>query len=586
MGLTKICDPGTWRVACCWVVLLLFVVPTAWAATALQVQIEGVKDETLENVRQLLSVEQHKNDADLTPARIRRLHGQAEKEIKQALEPFGYYQVQVNDQLQQTEKGWLARYVIKPGPQVRIGKLDLAIEGDAHDDPAFKKLLQDFPIRKGAPLLHQQYEKAKTALLTLAAERGYFDANLSKHNVEVDMQAYTARVELELASGSRYHFGPVKFEPTVVDEKLLRRFVSFQEGEPYLSQKLLELQSALIDSDYFERVEVSPQPGESSGLAVPVHVTLKARPRSRYSFGVGYGTDTGPRGSVGFDRRYVNRKGHRFKSQLQISQIRSQVGARYEVPVGDPRTDQVFFRTQYTDEDTKTSTSKSFELGTGLEQQLGLWRQVFSLTYLDSDFTVGTQQGHTSLLMPGASWTRLKTNDPLYTRNGSRVGLDLRGAYEGVLSDTSFVQARVHGKWIRSIGDDRIIARAEAGTTWVQDFDLLPPSVRFFAGGDQSVRGFAYQALGPKDSAGNVIGGRHLLVGSIEYEHRIKEKWAAAVFYDAGNAINHFGDELEHSVGVGVHWRSPVGWVRVDLAKPLSEPGAGIRLHLTIGPDL
>lgn len=586
MHLSKIGVPSAWLVAWWWGACLLFHAQPLWAAPALQVQIEGVKDDLLENVRQLLSIEQQKNADSLTPARIRRLHGRAEAEIKKALEPFGYYQVQVNADLQQTDQGWLARYVITPGPQVRIGKLDIDLQGEARNDPAFEKLLNDFPIREGAPLRHQRYEQAKTELHTLAAERGYFDAELRQHQVAVDLQSYSARVTLQFDSGPRYHFGAVQFEHTVINEQLLRRYLPFKEGDPYLSTKLLDLQRSLIDSDYFERVEVSPKPEQGVDRAVPVQVTLTARPRSRYSFGIGYGTDTGARGSIGFDRRYVNRRGHRFKSELQISQIRNQVEARYEIPVRDPRADRVFVRAQYADEDLKTSTSKSLELGTGLEQRLGLWRQVFSLTYLDSDFTVGTQQGHTTLLMPGASWTRVKTDNPLYTRHGSRVGLDLRGAYEEILSDTSFVQARLHGKWIRSIGRDRVIARAEAGTTWVQDFERLPPSVRFFAGGDHSVRGFAYQSLGPEDSAGNVIGGRHLLVGRIEYEHRIKEKWAAAVFYDAGNAINNFGDPLEHSVGVGLRWRSPVGWVRVDVAKPLSEPGEGVRLHLTIGPDL
>lgn len=586
MHLLDFCVPRAGLFAWLWGSLLLFGAPPGWAAEALQVQIEGVSDEVLENVRQLLSIEQQKADSALTPARIRRLHARAEEEIKQALEPFGYYRVQVDGTLQQTEQGWLARYAVSPGPPVRIGTLDITLQGEAREDPAFRSLLDDFPIRKGQPLHHPRYETAKNTLRTLAAERGYFDAELRRHRVEVDLDAYSARVELLFDSGPRYRFGPVQFEDTVVNQELLRSFQAFQEGEPYLADKLLELQRDLIDSDYFERVDVDPQPERSVERAVPVQVKLTARPRSRYSAGVGYGTDTGARGSLGFERRYVNRRGHRFRSELQISQIASQVEARYEIPVRDPRTDRLFGRARYSDEELDTSTSKTLELGVGLEQKLGLWRQVFSLTYLDSDFTVGTQQGHATLLMPGASWTRIKSDNPLFVHHGSRVGLDVRGAYEDVLSDTSFVQVRAHGKWIRSVGRDRILIRGEAGSTWVDDFSSLPPSVRFFAGGDYSVRGFAYQSLGPEDGAGNVIGGRHLLVGSIEYEHRLKDKWAAAVFYDAGNAIDNFGDELEHSAGVGVRWRSPVGWVRVDIAKPLSEPDEGIRLHLTIGPDL
>lgn len=584
MHLPRLWAPRGGLIAC-WMMASLWV-GAAWAAPDLEVEINGVKDERLENVRQLLSIEQQKAEENLTPARIRRLHQQAEAEIQQALEPFGYYRVRVNGELQETEKGWLARYRIEPGPQIKISRLQIELQGDARDDPEFRKLLGDLPIREGGPFLHQRYEQAKNQLRNLAAERGYFDASLERHRVEVDLQSYTARIQMQLDSGPRYRFGPVQFEHTVIKEELLRDFVQFEAGEPYLASKLLELQSSLIDSDYFELVEVDPQPDQSEDLRVPLVVKLTPRPRSRYSFGIGYGTDTGARGSVGFERRYVNRRGHRFRSELQLSQIRTQVDARYDIPVRDPRTDRVFVRTRFSDEDLDTSSSTSFEVGGGLEQTFGYWRQVLSLTYLDSDFTVGIQDGHTALLMPGASWTRLKRDDDLFTRHGSRVGVELRGAYEGLLSDTSFTQVRVHGKWIRSLGRNRILVRGEAGSTWVDDFSALPPSIRYFAGGDYSVRGFEYQSLGPEDSAGNVIGGRHLLVGSIEYEHRLKDKWAAAVFYDVGNAIDDFDDELEHSAGVGLRWRSPVGWVRIDVAKPLTEADEGIRLHLTIGPDL
>lgn len=586
MRLRNLRRPGARLAACCLGLWLSLWLGVAWGAPALKVQIEGVKDELLENVRQLLSIEQQKALQTLTPARIRRLHERAESEIKRALEPYGYYRARVRAELTQTAEGWLARYRITPGPQIPIKTLQVQLQGEAGNDPAFAQLVRELPIREGEPLRHQHYEQAKNELRNLAAERGYFDAELKDHRVEVDLESYTARVHIRLESGKRYQFGAVQFEHTVVNEDLLRDYLPFQEGDPYLASKLLELQRSLIDSDYFERVEVDPQPEQSEGLRVPVQVKLTAQPRSRYSVGVGYGTDTGARGSVGLERRYVNRDGHRFRSELRVSQIRTEVDARYDVPVRDPRTDRLFARARFADEELDTSSSKSFELGVGLEQTLGLWRQVFSLTYLDSDFTIGTQDGHATLLMPGASWTRLKRDNSLFTRHGSRVGIELRGAYEGLVSDTSFVQVRTHAKWIRSIGDDRILVRGEAGSTWVDDFSSLPPSVRFFAGGDYSVRGFAYQSLGPEDAAGNVIGGRHLLVGSVEYEHRLKEKWAAAIFYDAGNAINNFGDELEHSVGVGLRWRSPVGWVRVDLAKPLSEPDEGLRLHLTIGPDL
>ncbi|HAI23845.1 MAG TPA: outer membrane protein assembly factor, partial [Alcanivorax sp.] len=118
------------------------------------------------------------------------------------------------------------------------------------------------------------------------------------------------------------------------------------------------------------------------------------------------------------------------------------------------------------------------------------------------------------------------------------------------------------------------------------DVTELPASIRFFAGGDASVRGFAYESLGPLDNDGEVIGGRHLLVGSLEYDHPISEQWSLAVFTDAGNAFNNFDDyEIRHSAGFGVRWRSPLGPIRVDFARGIEE-GREWRLHLSMGPDL
>jgi len=556
------------------------------AAPSVRVVVDGVDGEPLQNILRLLGIQALADGGEVTEARVRRHHALAPREIRQALEPFGYYRVEVDGNLERTGEGWLARYAIAPGPQVPIATLELAVQGEAEDDPAFQELLRALPLRTGAPLHHPTYERAKRQLQQLAAERGYFDARLTRSEVRVDLDRYQAAVHLVLDSGPRYRFGEVRFESTVVREALLQDFVPFAPGDPYDSAQLLELNNGLLDSDYFAQVEVRPRTDHADGLTVPIEVQLTARERSRYSVGLGYGTDTGARASLGLERRYVNTRGHRFLAELQISEIRTGFRTRYDIPVRDPRTDRVFVQARYTEEEVDVSSSDAAEVAIGLEQRLGFWRQAFTLTYLQSDFTIGDQVGSSALLMPGARWERLKADDPVYPSHGSRVGLDVRGASEAVLSETSFLQARLFGKWVRRLGSDgRVLFRADVGSTWVDEFAALPPEVRFFAGGDVSVRGYGYNTLGPENADGDVIGGRHLVVGSIEYEHRLAPDWSGAVFYDIGNAVDAFGDDLESGVGVGVRWRSPVGWVRVDVAKPLDED-EDVRLHLRIGPDL
>ena len=190
--------------------------------------------------------------------------------------------------------------------------------------------------------------------------------------------------------------------------------------------------------------------------------------------------------------------------------------------------------------------------------------------------------------MPGLNWTYVSTNDPLNVDQGFRINLQLRGANENLLSDTSFIQAAVRSKWIYSFTEtSRFILRGDVGTTVLEnDFSAIPASIRFFTGGDRTVRGYSLDSIGPRDENDEVIGGKHLMVGSLEYDYRIRDQWSIAAFIDSGDAFDDEAPEFKTGVGVGVRWQSPVGPVRVDLASGLNEPGDTIRLHFNLGPDL
>ncbi|MDC4226629.1 MAG: BamA/TamA family outer membrane protein [Candidatus Manganitrophus sp.] len=141
---------------------------------------------------------------------------------------------------------------------------------------------------------------------------------------------------------------------------------------------------------------------------------------------------------------------------------------------------------------------------------------------------------------------------------------------------------------VPSRSSGRLLLRGEFGWTSVSNFDDLPVSLRFFAGGDRSVRGYGYNTLGPENESGEVIGGRYLATGSVEYDYRIAEQWGVALFYDIGNAANEIDWDLnpQDRVGIGGRWYSPVGPIRVDLAYALDRPGLAFRVHINMGPDL
>ena len=553
----------------------------------LSVEISGVDEELAETLRNGLTIERHKNSERLNRRYVEKLHKDSVDELHNMLTVYGFYSPEISDELTQTDDHWTARYAIEPGEPVLIERVDLQIQGEAENDPAFEKLSKEFALTQGQQLNHQVYENAKKSILSLAASRGYFDGEFSRSKVEVNTDNHSATVYLYYESGVRYQFQAVTYPDTVIGDRLLSKLQPIAEGDPYLDASVLEFRNNLSNSGYFDVVSVRAQREERADGKIPLNVTLQEKPKHLYTTGIGYGTDTGARLALGWENRYINKRGHRLSSDARLSQVSNSLSADYVMPFWSETINTVGFNTEIKQQDTDTSESQSYALGSYYKRQRFGWDETGSFKLLQEDFDVSDDSESTVLLIPGVSWSRTWADNTLYTRHGGRLSLSLSGASEAMLSDITFGQIVLRGKYIRSFGDNsRIITRAAIGATEVSDFEKLPSSLRFFAGGDNSIRGFDYQSLGPEGDDGEVEGGRYLAVGSVEYEHMFVKNWGAAVFTDFGNAYNSFSDPIEYSVGIGVRWRSPVGLIRVDLAKGLSDTDEPIGLHIVIGPDL
>jgi translocation and assembly module TamA len=566
--------------------VLCFFSSTLCAQSAVNVEINGIGKILEENVRLYLSIEQQKNHPLISDGRLRRLHKKADKEISSALQPFGYYRPTISSSLEKSESGeWQASYSIDPGPALRIAEFNFVISTEMGQDPEFQKLIQKQAMQTGSVFTHPEYDSFKAELAKLASERGYFRAAFSENRVEIDLKDYVARVYLNYDGGPRFRFGEVLLRQDVLKADFLQRYMPFKKGDDYSLDKLIELQHVLNDTDYFQTVEVSP--GEALGSnEIPVEVSLTPRKENRYLFGFGYGTDTGARTKFGWQRPRVNDRGHRFDSEIGVSEVGHKLEANYRVPVLNPRTDQLVYSVSEVDEELDDVDSDLRTVGVSLNRRRGDWRETLALEYQREDFEIGNDSDETALLIPGVTWSRIWGNNFIYVLDGLRFDFALRGADEELGSDVSFSQVYSSLKFITSLNrNNRIIARGSVGSTSTNDFDKLPPSVRFFTGGSQTVRGYEYRSLGPEDDSGDVIGARRLLTGSLEFEHSLNDRWAVAVFYDVGNAIDDFDDDLERGAGFGVRWNSPVGPVRIDLANAISDDESW-QLHINIGPDL
>ncbi len=557
------------------------------AETRVNVTVEGVQGRVLDNVLSYLSIEKHKKYPSLSESLLERLHKKADTEIRHALEPFGYYNPVIRGSLEKDHDTWHARYVIETGNAVLIKSIDVTISGQGAGEEPFISLKNNLPIRIGDVFEHKTYEEAKGILQKAAAERGYFDTEFVTHEVTVDPAKNDAVIILHFNTGMRYRFGEVIFYQEDYDPLFLSRFVTFKKGDFFTLSAVLRLENSFTNSDYFSEVDVAPRRDLAENNEVPIEVKMISRKKHKYNFGIGYGTDTGMRGSAGWENRRINRRGHRMSTNLRLSEIKNSFTATYTVPLKNPATSRLEYSAGWRSEHTDTSESETYLAGISRTHMRGKWQEIPYISYQQERFTVGDETGRSDLLIPGISWTRIKADDRIYTGQGGRLFFDIRGAHKDIVSDATFLQTRIQAKYIYSFGSfGRLIFRGEGGASALEGISDLPASLRFFTGGDRSVRGYAYNSLGPENDKGEVVGGKHLMVGSIEYEQNIIDKWSIAVFYDRGNAVNSLSDSLKEGAGAGIRWRSPVGLVRVDIASALSEPDRPWRLHVAIGPDL
>ena len=554
-------------------------------AATVTVEIEGLDEALAANARAHLSLVTYASVPDLNETNIRALHARAPQELLAALEPFGYYSPKIESSLTFDGTQWVADYKVTPGEPVIVRKVEITLAGPGAEEPALVTVRDESPVREGSVLRHDEYERTKESLVATAAEHGYRDARLMESRIEVDPAGHAASIVLHLETGPRYRFGEVSFEQDVLREEVPRRYVNFAPGEPFDAKKLLDLQYSLYDSEYFSTVEIDP--GEPQEDRIPIVVRAEPRARHSYRVGAGYGTDTGPRVSLRWEDRRVNRRGHRATMDITLSEPKVELEAQYLVPLERPTTDSRALALRPIDEELGDTRSRKAELIARETRQLGNWQRQLYVGLANERTDIGDVASTSLQLVPGTRWTRTVSDNPILPTRGAFLSADFHGSGPALNADTRFLRLLLDGRLIHPLGArGRLIGRSALGTMDVGEFDLLPASERFFAGGDQSVRGFDLNSLGPRNAEGLVIGGPYLFTASLEYNHTIRGPWGAAIFIDGGNALDDVGDSLEYGAGVGARYRTPLGMLRVDIAFPLTDGSSGVQLHFAFGPEL
>jgi translocation and assembly module TamA len=568
----------------------------AATAPAIEIRITGVDGRVRDNVAAFLSLQRYAQSPDLDQDRVDRLALRARQEAADALKPFGYYEPEVVVTVTPREGGWKAVVAVVPGDPVVLTSAEVSTVGPGRDESFLTEVVNASALAVGKPLSHADYDRVKGELQRVAASRGYLDSRWQRAELLIDVANHSATAHLVLDTGERYRFGATTIEQDFLDPEFVRRYLRYREGDWYDANLLLRTQFALDDSDYFAVVEVLPEERDREGRTVPVRINSQKNDRYRYKIGAGYATDTEWRLLLGWTNRQVNRRGHRLSFEGTLSRIEQTVDLSYTIPWKDPALEKLSFRMLAGEVENGDITTQGSSFRPNLTQVRGRWQRVL---FLNADYTRDTLPGEgtdpdepinderTFLVVPGISYALLPPGFVNLDAAGRGLYAELLGSADALGSDSNFARLLVRDERRFDLGGRwHMILRGEVGTSAVGDFEELPAHYRFFAGGDRSVRGYGYEELSPTDEEGNRIGGRHLLVGSVEFEYDLPRNLVAAAFVDAGNAFDRFGDPLEYSIGLGIRYRLPFLLVGIDLAQSISESGRDPRLHMNFTPIL
>ncbi|EEZ00939.1 uncharacterized protein YtfM precursor [Vibrio sp. RC586] len=517
-----------------------------------------------------------------------RFQSQLEKSITEALNALGYYHPVIDFQV--AEDNQRLSVAVTLGEVIRFSQVDVVITGEAENDRDFQRLIRRSGLKVGEPLNHSLYDALKSGIRNLALQKGFFNGDFQTSRLEVIPELNQARVQLHFSSGIRYLFGATTVEGSQIDENRVMSLRPFKQGDPYLVSQVGEFNQNLSNTDWFSSVFVEPDLSQlDQGRELPIKVSLAPQARNQLETGLGYSTDVGVRGSLKWKKPWVNSRGHSFDSSFSISAPEQTITAGYQIPLEDVLNE--YYRIQYGMKNVDKRDTQSLESNLSLERHWQLdggWHRTVFIRYLLENYEQGLQDDNSQFLLPGITYSRTRTRSSgsLLTW-GDKQTITLEYGDPKLISATRVARVQAGSSWLRTYArNHRALVRVDGGANITDEFDQLSPSLRFFAGGDNNLRGYGYESISPKDASGALTGAKYIATSSIEYQYRLTGNWWAAMFMDVGDAFNDT-PEWKKGAGVGVRWVSPVGPIRLDFAWGLdAEPGDEFKIHFTLGPEL
>jgi len=519
----------------------------------------------------------------------RTLQRYAKKQVQNSIKALGYYSPTIEVEFNKDDSELVVK--IERGPATRIDTINITLNGEGKNDTQLQTIIKNTNLKQGDVLNHGNYESAYKKIESMLLERGYFDAKWPARKLEVSIKKNSAVVTFVINTGVRYQYGSIEITSDTPAEKYIRSLAPFTQGQPYKSTYIADYNLKLSSTPYFASVRVYADITARKNAQVPIKVEVIPKPANSFEIGGGFSTDLGPRVRFKWSKPWITEDGHYLDTNMNIAEKQQDLSMAYTVPVDDPNDDLWRFSVGYKLEDELADDTYSEILTAQLQRQWlteDKWVRTAFLRRDQETFRLGDDpKESTEMLMPGISYARKNLKGGTTPYWGEQWLISAEFGLDDALSSTNLLRVQLQHAWLRTyLNKHLVFLKANVGAMLVDDINNVPYSLRFYAGGDQSVRGFAYQSISPENEDGELIGGKYLLASTMEYNYQFAQNWRAALFVDGGTATNDFSDEFEVGAGFGFRYLTPVGPVRIDHAWGLTKESKSTRLSITIGPEI
>ncbi|WP_440994341.1 autotransporter assembly complex protein TamA [Cysteiniphilum litorale] len=566
-------------------------------APTLDIVINGINDNKIKSsILDNISLSRFKAFAVSHPNQMQLLLKKSDDEIKTLLEPYGYYKPVITTDFSVKDKLWIATFNVKLNEPLHIDALTVNINGSGQHSKIATKTLNDLPLKQGDILTQTAYEKSKALLTDSFFNAGYLDSELTEHEIRINMLKYTAEVILSVNTGDLYTIGAINIKQQRYDyaERFIDDIIKVSIGDVMSQKKITKANKRLQDSGYFSNAQLVPKISKRDKVnkTVPVDLNLTAGHARTYTFGVGYGTFTGPRVSFGTLFRHVTDTGQQFSFNVSASPANSTFSTSYVFPGQDPLHDNWSLIAEQSYIETDTYNERQTNFGIARTHKYGNWQTTVSLQQYLTNYNTVADPNNTNgkYLVPALTLLYDGSWQNGFWRQGLVWNELFQASIKSPLSDQDFIRNNMSIYYSLPINPEwnRLLFGANWGFITVDDIQNVAPNFRFYAGGVSNLLGYPFLSQGPSIN-GNVTGGRYLATGLAGIEQRIYGNFSSMLYYNLGNAANkpNFSDvEILRAAGIGLSYKTPLGPFMVFFTRTLNHNDEHWRFDLSIGISL